>query len=162
MDVVYHDVRSPGSFGGIDRLRRHSNKRRKDVVDYLKSQGAYTLHKPIPRRFIRRRTYSKGIGDLYQIDLADLFNLSSYNDGYRYLLNCIDVFSKRAWSSLLKSKTGREVTEAFELILAVQHGPVGQGYRVRQLDISVDATSSGNKVLYERKRRHKCRYSGEI
>jgi len=117
MDVVYHDVRSPGSFGGIDRLRRHSNKRRKDVVDYLKSQDAYTLHKPIRRRFVRRRTYSKGIGDLYQIDLADLSNLSSYNDGYRYLLNCIDVFSKRAWSSPLKSKSGREVTAAFELIL---------------------------------------------
>jgi len=110
MDVVYHDVRSPGSFGGIDRLRRHSNKQRKDVVDCLKSQDAYTLHKPIRRRFVRRRTYSKGIDDLYQIDLADLSNLSSYNDGYRYLL-------KRAWSSALKSKSGHEVTEAFELIL---------------------------------------------
>ena len=92
MDVVYHDIRFPGSFGGIHRLRRHSNKRRKDVIDYLKSQDAYMLHKPIKRRFIRRRTYSKGIGDLYQIDLADLSNLSPYNDGYRYLLNCMDVF----------------------------------------------------------------------
>jgi len=59
----------------------------------------------------------KGIGDLYQIDLADLSNLSSYNDGYRYLFNCIDGFSKRAWSSPLKSKSGREVTGAFEQIL---------------------------------------------
>jgi len=117
MDVVYHDIRSPGSFGSIDKLRRYVRKRRKDVVDYLKSQAAYTLHKPIRRRFIRRRTYSKGIGDLYQIDLAELSNLSSYNDGYRYLLNCIDVFSKRAWSSPLKSKSGREVTGAFEQIL---------------------------------------------
>jgi len=117
MDVVYYDIRSPGSFGGIDRLRRHSNKRRKDVVNYLKSQDAYMLHKPIRKRFIRRRTYSQGIGDLYQIDLADLSNLSSYNDSYRYLSNCIDVFSKRAWSSQLKSKSVREVTEAFELIL---------------------------------------------
>jgi len=38
------------------------------------------------KKFIRQKTYSKGIGDLYQIDLADLSNLSSYNDGYRYLL----------------------------------------------------------------------------
>jgi len=117
MNDIYHDIRSPGSFGGIDKLRRITNKRRKDVVDYLKSQDAYTLHKPIRRRFIRRRTYSKGIGDLYQIDLVDLSNLSSYNDGYRYLLNCIDIFSKRAWSLPLKSKSGREVTQAFEQIL---------------------------------------------
>jgi len=82
--------RSPGSFGSIDKLRRYARKHRKDVVNYLKSQDAYTLHKPIRRRFIRRRTYSKGIGDLYLIDLADVTNLSSYNDGYRYLLNCIE------------------------------------------------------------------------
>jgi len=117
MNDIYLDIRSPGSFGGVHKIRRYANKRRKDAVDYLKSQDAYTLHKPIRKKFIHRRTYSKGIGDLYQIDLADLSNLSSYNDGYRYLLNCINVFSKKAWSLLLKSKSGRDVTRAFEQIL---------------------------------------------
>ena len=41
----------------------------------------------------------------------------TYNDGYRYLLNCIDVFTKRAWSVTLKTKRGREVTSAFERIV---------------------------------------------
>jgi len=117
METVYHDPRAPGSFGGVDTLRRYARKRRQDVVEYLAGQDAYTLHKPTRRRFARRRTYSKGIGDLYQIDLADLSNLSTYNDGYRYLLNCIDVFTKRAWSVPLKTKTGREVTSAFERIV---------------------------------------------
>jgi len=67
--------------------------------------------------FARRRTYSKGIGDLYHIDLADLSNLSTYNDGYRYLLNCIDVFTKRAWSVPTKTEMGREVSNTFERIL---------------------------------------------
>jgi len=40
MDVVYHDIRSPGSFGSINKLRRYARKRLKDVVDYLKSQDA--------------------------------------------------------------------------------------------------------------------------
>ena len=104
MDVVYHDSRSPGSLGSIDKLRRYARKRRKDIVDYLKSQDAYTLHKPMRKRFIRRRTYSKGIGDLYQIDLADMTNLSSYNDGYRYLLNCIDVFFEKSVAITAKIK----------------------------------------------------------
>jgi len=117
MESLYHDPRAPGSFGGVDRLQRYARKRRNEVVDYLATQDAYTLHKPTRRRFARRRTYSKGIGDLYQIDLADLSNLSTYNDGYRYLLNCIDVFTKRAWSVPLKTKTGREVSNAFESIL---------------------------------------------
>ena len=76
-----------------------------------------TLHKSTPVGFRRRKTYSKGPGDLFQIDLADLVNISSHNDGYRYLLTCIDVFTKRAWAVPTITKTGREVSRAFEKIL---------------------------------------------
>jgi len=34
------------------------------------------------------------------------------------LQTCIDVFSKRAWAVPVRRKTGREVAEAFEKILA--------------------------------------------
>ena len=94
MEAVYTNPRAPGSFGGVDALRRHAHKSRKAVVDYLAGQDAYTLHRS---SFPRRRTYSKGIADLFQIDLAHQSNLSPYNDWYRYLLNCIDVLTKRAW-----------------------------------------------------------------
>jgi len=150
MDVVYHDICSPGSFGSIDKLRRYSSKRREDIDDYLKSQVVYTLHKPIRRCFIRRRTYSKGIRDLYQIDLADLCNLSAYNDGYRYLLNCIDVFFEKSMVITAKIKEQSRSDPGIRRDTqrpAVQHGPVGQGYRVRQLDVSVDATSSANSFI---------------
>jgi len=79
----------------------YTHKRRKDLVDYLTGQDAYTLYKPTRLRFARRRTYSKGIGDLYQIDL----------------LNCIDVFTKRAWAMLLKTKNAQEVGNAFKRIM---------------------------------------------
>ena len=46
--------------------------------------------------FLGEKTYSKGIGDLYQADLVDLSNISRYNDSFRYLLTVIDVFSKMA------------------------------------------------------------------
>ena len=84
-------------------MRRHARKSRKAVVDYLAGQDAYTLQRSSRRGFPRRRTYSKGIADLFQIDLADLSNLSPYNDGYRYMLNCIDVFTKRAGSMPLRT-----------------------------------------------------------
>ena len=126
MDNVYTNPRAPGSFGGVEALRRYVRKPRKAVVDFLAGQDAYTLHKPTRVRFPRRRTYAKGIADLFQIDLADLTNLSSYNDGYRYLLNCIDVFTKRAWSVPLRTKTGREVSKAFERILSQQRCNMAQ------------------------------------
>ena len=86
-----------------------------------------TLHRPRRIRFPRRKTYSKGIADLFQIDLVDVSTLSSHNDGMRYILTCIDVFSKRAWAVPIRTKTGRDVTQAFEQILSEQKCNMVQG-----------------------------------
>ena len=44
-------------------------------------------------------------------------SLSLYNDGVKYLLTCIDTFSKYAWVRPFKNKSGLCVKEAFESIL---------------------------------------------
>jgi transposase InsO family protein len=118
MESIYFDVRNPGSFSGAHNLQRYSNKSRRSVQNFLSAQDAYTMHKQTRVRFARRRTYSKGLNDVFQADLVDLSSLSSHNDGMRYLLTCIDVFSKYAWCIPLKTKSGREVRAAFECILA--------------------------------------------
>jgi transposase InsO family protein len=46
------------------------------------------------------------------MDLADLSTLSKYNDKYKYLLNVIDVFSRFAWSVLLKDKACKSIAAA--------------------------------------------------
>ena len=84
---------------------------------FLGERDSYTLHRSRRIRFPRRRTYSKGIADLYQIDLADVSSLSSFNDANRYLLTCIDVFSKRAWAVPIRTKSAGHVTDAFEKIV---------------------------------------------
>ena len=57
------------------------------------------------------------------MDLADMQSLKLYNDGYRYLLVCIDVFSKYAWIVPIKSKTGPALVEAFKVILSSGRKP---------------------------------------
>jgi len=116
-------VRSPGSFGGVRSLKRYSGRSEREVKTFLAGQDAYTLHKPRRLRFPRRKTYSKGIGDLFQIDLVDLSSLAPFNDGTRYLLTCIDVFSKQAWGVPVRRKSARDVAEAFEKILSEGHKP---------------------------------------
>ena len=76
-------------------------------------QDAYTLHKPVRKHFKRRITFTTGIDDLWQPDLVDLSSISKYNDGYKFLLTVIDVFSKVAWTVPLKNKSGLTLTEAF-------------------------------------------------
>ena len=113
-EMVYYDPSNPGSFGGVASLARQT--RAPDVGKWLSTQDAYTLHKPVRRIFPRRKTFAKGIDDLFQADLADMQNLSRYNDGYRFILTCVDVFSKRAFAIPLKDKRGASVAEAFEQI----------------------------------------------
>jgi len=121
MEAVYFDPRHPGSFTSVSNLGRYSGQDKSSVQSFLSSQDAYTLHRPTRIHFERRRTYSKGINDLFQADLADLSNISKHNDGFRYILTCIDVFSKYAWCIPLKTKGGKEVTAALERILADRH-----------------------------------------
>jgi len=118
LDAVYTDPRGPGSFGGVRILKRYGGRSDRETKKFLSGRDAYTLHKPRRIHFPRRKTFSKGIADLYQIDLVDLSSLSTFNDGNRYLLTCIDVFSKRAWAIPVKTKSARDVTDAFEQILS--------------------------------------------
>jgi hypothetical protein len=94
MEKIYYDISQPGSLSGIHALSRYSKQNVKKVREYLSAQPAYTMHRPIRRKFVRRKTISKGINDLFQLDIADMSNVSRDNDGYRYLLTCIDVLSK--------------------------------------------------------------------
>ena len=75
---IYHDPKDPGSLGGVERLLRRVRQlhapgaTRKEVQGYLRSEQAYTLHKPARRRFTRNHTYVAGIDAQWQADLADM------------------------------------------------------------------------------------------
>jgi len=101
MDVRYYEPSMPGSYGGVKPFARYSSSAIKPTKKWLTSQDTYTLHKLVRKIFPRRRTFAKGKNDSFQADLAETQNLSTYNDGYRWLkpeLTCIDVFSKRAFA----------------------------------------------------------------
>ena len=76
-------------------------------------QDTYTLHKPIRRRFKRNRVMVGGIDQQWQMDLADMQSMQKFNDGYRYLLVCIDVFSKYAWGDSVEKQNGPFVGRSF-------------------------------------------------
>ena len=63
-----------------------------------------------------------GIDEQWVADLIEVINISKSNRGYRYLLTVVDVFLKYAWVEPVKSKTGHNVTIAFEKILKRSQG----------------------------------------
>jgi hypothetical protein len=115
----YFEPKQPGSFAGVSTFQRHLNGqfKTKDVKNFLSKQDTYTLHKPVKLVFRRRKTFTVGIDDLWQADLADLSALSKHNDKNKYILTCIDVFSKYAWAIPLRTKSGVDLTAAFSSIL---------------------------------------------
>ena len=53
------------------------------------------------------------------MDLIDVGNISEQNRGVKYLLCCVDVFSRYGWVIPLKSKTAESVSEALTFFLNV-------------------------------------------
>ncbi|GFU91972.1 uncharacterized protein TNCV_3765971 [Trichonephila clavipes] len=79
-------------------------------------KDAYTLHKPVRHKFQRNRVFVSWIDRQFQADLVDMQSLAEFNKGYKYLLTCIDLFSKFAWAVPLKDKFGKSVKSGLEII----------------------------------------------
>ena len=86
--------------------------RRKKKVSVL----AEELHKPVRRKFKRRRVLVSGIDKIWAADLADMQAFSKLNRSIKYLLAVIDVFSKYGYLIPLKDKTGKSVASALKTI----------------------------------------------
>ena len=80
-------------------------------------QLAKELHKPIIKKFEKRKVHAAFKDNIWGADLADMQLLSRYNKGIRLLLCAIDIFSKYAWVVLLKDKKGVSIVTAFQSIL---------------------------------------------
>ena len=80
-------------------------------------QLADELHKPIIKKFKRRKVYSTFKDNIWGADLADMQLISKFNKGFRFLLCVIDIFSKYAWVVPLKDKKGVSIVNAFQSIL---------------------------------------------
>ena len=80
-------------------------------------QLADELHKPIIKKFEKRKVYSAFKDNIWGADLADMQLLSKYNKRIRFLLCVIDNFIKYAWVVPLKDKKGICIVKAFQIIL---------------------------------------------
>ena len=60
-------------------------------------QLANELHRQIIKTFKRQKLYSYFRDNFWGVDLVDLQSLTKYNQGIKYLLCTINLFSKYAW-----------------------------------------------------------------
>lgn len=113
---LYSQLGNESGLGSLSRLQHHTKRSNKEVKEWLLNQPSYSLHFPARRRFRRNRIIATSIGDLCQADLVDMTSFAAGNDGFKYFLTFIDVFSKKAFVVPLKSKNAVEIKNGFKQI----------------------------------------------
>ena len=89
-------------------------------INMIKSSSsilADELHKPIIKKFKKRKVYSQFKDNIRGVDLADMQSLSRKNKGIKCLLCVIDLYSKYAFVIPLKDKKGITILNAFDKII---------------------------------------------
>ena len=120
---LYYDLKNQATYAVKSKLLQEAkthdtNILIEDVEQWLKSQLAYALHKPIRLNFKTRPVVLHQIDEQWKIDLVDMSKLSKHNDGFKFIMVVIDILSKYAWLEPLKCKHGIAIKYSLEHIFS--------------------------------------------
>lgn len=82
-----------------------------------KLQVVKEIHRYARKNFRRRKYTMYSIAETLQVDLIEMQPFKRENQGFRYILLAIDIFSKNAYAEPLKDKSGLEVSQAMERVI---------------------------------------------
>lgn len=122
---IYYNLPTAASYLGPTKLYKVLKARgiqgigKYTVRKWLQNQDDYSLQRPNRKTFKKAKVVVSGIDDQYDADLADLTRFSTENDGYKYLLVVIDIFSKYLWVQPLKNKTAKNVVDGFKEVFTL-------------------------------------------
>ncbi len=117
----------PGSFSGLSKIRQSNynkegnpNFSKGQIQRWLESQDFYTLHKPPHTSFPRPRVVVPHPDYQYDMDCAYMTSYSpKENEGYKYFVVFIDVFSKFAFAFPLRSLSGDEMVNTIKQFISL-------------------------------------------
>lgn len=125
LSSIYYDPASPYAFGTLATLMKGIRAKgkvsplaaeipRSFVRSWLENQKTYGQHKRARVRFKLPKILSGGPRFLDEADLIDMQKIARQNDGARFILLCIDTFTKMIYVRPLKQKTGKLVAAALQ------------------------------------------------
>ena len=122
LERIYGDLSLPAGLGSIRALYREGRKRIKnltlrDVKAFLQGNRTYTLHKPILKRFPRRKILAPKPRVILICDLGDFSALQKHNRGVKYIMFCLDVFSRYLQVASLTSKSSLNSLKALKTMI---------------------------------------------
>jgi len=94
---------------------KYLNIRRSDVANFLKHQPSYQMTRTT-RHHINKPIRASQPNERWAIDLIDVGE-NYIHGGNRYILTCVDYFSRYVWAEPITNKTSITVRDAMETIV---------------------------------------------
>ena len=123
LEEVYYDIGRPGSYESVGRvwesIKEEGNPlhlKRKQVNQWLMKQPVYARHLHVNRRFPRQKILVNVMDEQWDTDLMDLHMLSRYNQGFKYIIVFVDLFSRFLWAEPMKAKTSAEMMRVMKSV----------------------------------------------
>ena len=88
------------------------------ITNEFNYQLANELHKPIIRKFKKRKVHSSFKDNIGGVDLFDKKDITKQFNGTQYLLCATELFCKFAWVIPTKDKKGTSIVNAFKKIIS--------------------------------------------
>jgi hypothetical protein len=91
---------------------------RKEIKEFIDNQNVNQVHSNVvERRSNQLYITANEPNEIFQIDLLDYQKYSTTNKGFKWILICVDVFTRKAFAEPVKSKTSTLTKIAFENIV---------------------------------------------
>ena len=112
--TLYRKVGHPMNFGGINKTARFHKISNDSSHRYLANAKSYPKFREYKKPRKRNCFFAYVRNEYLQLDLIELPQFARYNNGVKYLLNAIDVFSRYAYSWPTKNKTAKHIASIIE------------------------------------------------
>lgn len=126
---LYYTPGKPGAFAGPEKLYQAVKQEgkykigRRRIRQFLNNEDPYSLYKPIRKTFPRSKVIVNTIDSMWDGDLADVSNISSHNDGYKFLLVLIDIFSRYLFIIPLRNKHHQNIIDGLKSVFQTERKP---------------------------------------
>lgn len=126
---LYYTPGKPGAYAGPEKLYQAVKQEgkykigRQRIRQFLNNEDSYSLYKPIRKTFPRSKVIVNTIDSMWDGDSADVSNIASHNDGYKFLLVLIDIFSRYLFIVPLKNKHHQNIVDGLKLVFQKRRKP---------------------------------------